>query len=63
MERLLAFSVQAGFEQVELEVVAKNRRALNLYLKYGFTVYGTRPHGIKYADGSYADDYLMVRLL
>ena len=63
MERLLAFSVQAGFEQVELEVVAKNRRALNLYLKYGFTVYGTRPHGIKYADGSYADDYLMVRVL
>ena len=63
MERLIAFAAQAGFEQIELTVVAANRRALGLYLKYGFTVYGTRPHGMKYADGSYADDYLMIRML
>ncbi len=40
-----------------------NRRAIGLYVKYGFQVYGTRPHGIKYPDGSYADDYLMRKVL
>ena len=63
MERLIAHARQNGFEQIELEVVSTNRRAISLYVKYGFQVYGTRPHGIKYADGSYADDYLMRKVL
>ncbi len=63
MEHLIGHARQNGFEQLELEVVASNRRAVNLYLKYGFQVYGTRPHGMKYPDGSYADDYLMRRAL
>ena len=63
MERLIAFARQAAYEQIELEVVAANRRALGLYLKFGFQVYGTRPHGMKYRDGSYADEYLMVKKL
>ncbi len=63
MERLIAFAVQAGFEQIELTVESKNQRAVRLYLKHGFTVYGTRPHGMKYPDGSYDNDYLMVRML
>ena len=63
MERLLVFSAQSGYEQVELTVESKNERALGLYQKYGFTVYGTRPHGMKYPDGSYDDDYLMVKML
>ena len=54
---------QSGFEQIELEVVSTNRRAIGLYVKYDFQVYGTRPHGIKYPDGSYADDYLMRKVL
>ena len=63
MERLVAFAAQAGYEQIELTVESKNRRAIGLYLRYGFTVYGTRPHGMKYPDGSYDNDYLMVRML
>ena len=63
MERLIAHARQSGFEQIELEVVGTNRRAIGLYVKYGFQVYGTRPHGIKYPDGSYADDYLMCKVL
>ena len=63
MERLIVHAKAVGFEQIELEVVASNRRAIGLYTKYGFRVYGTRPHGIRYADGSYADDYLMRREL
>lgn len=63
MERLISHARRAGFEQIELEAVSANRRAVGLYMKYGFQVYGTRPHGLKYADGSYADDYLMRREL
>lgn len=63
MERLIAFAARCGYEQVELTVASKNKRALGLYHKYGFTVYGTRPHGMKYPDGSYDDDCLMVKML
>ena len=63
MERLLAFAARNGYEQVELTVESKNQRALRLYLKYGFMVYGTRPHGMKYPDGSYDNDYLMIRMM
>ena len=37
--------------------------ALPLYHKYGFVIYGTRPHGLKYPDGSYDNDYLMIKML
>ena len=63
MERLIDHARKSGFEQIELEAVSTNRRAVGLYIKYGFQVYGTRPHGLKYADGTYADDYLMCRTL
>ena len=63
MERLIAFAAQGGYEQIELTVESKNQRALRLYLKYGFMVYGTRPHGMKYPDGSYDNDYLMVKMI
>ncbi len=63
MERLIAHARQSGFEQIELEVVSTNRRAIGLYVKYGFQVFGTRLHGLKYADGSYADDYMMRKAL
>ena len=63
MERLITHARQTGFEQIELEVVSANRRAISLYIKYGFQVYGTRPHGLKYPDGTYADDYLMRKTL
>ncbi len=63
MERLVAFAREAGYEQLELTVESKNIRAINLYLKNGFVVYGTRPHGMKYADGTYENDYLMMKIL
>ena len=63
MERLIPFAKQSGFEQIELTVESRNQRALQLYHKNGFVIYGTRPHGLKYPDGSYDNDYLMVRML
>lgn len=50
----------AGFEQVELEVVASNEWAIRLYEKFGFVRIGSIPHGFKYKDGSYQDLAIMV---
>ncbi len=49
-----------GLEQLELEVVTTNERAVNMYKSLGFEVYGTTRHAMKYSDGSYADEHFMI---
>lgn len=61
MEACLAWCRTHGCEQVELDVVAGNSRALQMYESFGFTVTGTRLRALKYLDGSYADEYVMVK--
>lgn len=63
IEALLAIAKECGIEQVELEVVADNERAIALYKKLGFEVYGTMPRNMKYRDGTYADVYWMMKQL
>ena len=63
MEAIIDSAKQLGYEQLELEVVAGNRRAISLYHKYGFKVCGCHPNKIRYANGTYADDYLMYKTL
>ena len=53
----------AGFEQMELIVVADNERAKALYRKSGFIEYGRLPHGMLFDDGSYHDEILMYKEL
>lgn len=60
---LLKIAGEKGFEQVELEVVKDNERAIRLYREMGFEICGTFPNNMKYKDGSYADAYWMVRRL
>ena len=38
---------KAGYEQIELEVVAENDRAVRMYEKAGFTEYGRNPRDFK----------------
>ena len=52
-----------GYEQMELEVVEGNDRAKHVYESLGFTAYGVRPHSMKYKDGTYRDETLMVKML
>ena len=63
LEKLIAVAKETGFEQVELEVVAENERAIRLYKNMGFEIYGTFPHSMKYKDGTYADAYWMMKKL
>ena len=63
LEALLAIAKDCGIEQVELEVVADNERAIALYKNLGFEVYGTMPRNMKYREGTYADVYWMMKRL
>lgn len=63
MENCLAWCREQGCEQAELDVVANNERALGMYKSFGFAVTGTRPRALKYLDGTYADEYSMIKYL
>lgn len=63
MKTLIKTATDVGFEQMELEVVVENARALALYKKFGFEICGRHPHDMKYKDGTYADIFFMVKNL
>ena len=63
LETLIEAAKRIGYEQMELSVVRGNGRAQQLYERLGFQAYGLLPHAMKYPDGSYADEILMIKLL
>ena len=63
MGEILRCAGDAGFEQMELEVVSANEAAVGLYRKFGFETTGTVPHAFRYQDGTYADFLFMVKKL
>lgn len=63
LSELIDWCCEYGFEQLELDVVADNARAIALYERFGFQTAGRRPNAMKYADGTYADELIMVRPL
>ncbi len=60
LSELIASAKQAGYEQIELEVVSTNVPAVSLYRKLGFEVYGERPRSLKLKNGSYSNELLMI---
>lgn len=63
VETLLTVAKEKGIEQMELEVVTRNERAIGLYRKMGFEIFGTMPDNMKYKDGTYADVHWMMKKL
>lgn len=61
MQSCLDWCYKHGIEQVELDVVADNTHAFAMYQSFGFEVIGKMPHALRYADGTYADEYLMCK--
>ncbi len=54
---------KAGIEQLELEVVTTNYKAISLYERFGFVKYGLLNNAFKLKDGSYyAVDLMMKKL-
>ncbi len=52
----------AGCEQIQLSVGSENQASYLLYLRLGFSVYGTERHAMK-LSGGYVDEFLMVKFL
>lgn len=63
LELLFAKAFECGYEQMELNVVSRNERAIRLYEKMGFVKCGIRPNAMKNKDGTYDDDVIMVKEL
>ena len=61
LTRVLTLAKELGYEQVELEVIGGNDRALGLYQRMGFVQTGRMPNVFRYDDGTYRDEIQMVR--
>ena len=59
----IALAKQAGYEQLELEAVADNERALALYRSEGFREYGRNPKGFRSRFTGWQELVLMRREL
>lgn len=54
-EACIACAKEAGYTQLELDVVAENESALALYRKVGFVEYGRNPRGFNSRIGGYQE--------
>ena len=62
-KELIRIGNEMGVEQLELEVIEGNTRAMKLYEKMGFKVTGEKPNAIRLEDGTRLSEYYMVRVL
>ena len=60
-ESCIALAKQAGYRQLELDVLAANQAAILLYQSVGFTEYGRNPRGFRSREGE--DQTLVLMLL
>ena len=63
MNEIIEIMSKHGYEQLELDVMGNNEKAIALYKKFGFVECGRVPHGIKFIDGSYTDLVTMIKVL
>ena len=63
MEACIECAKAAGYEQIELNVVAENSRAIGMYEKAGFVEFGRNPKGFKSRLSGYQElVYLRLEL-
>ena len=55
MEACIECAREAGYLQLELEVVAENERAVEMYRRAGFIEYGRNPKGFRLRTGEYQE--------
>lgn len=63
MTGILESAHQAGYKQIELEVVTDNERAVALYKKFGFQIFGTNERAFWCRNGKYQALHLMSCIL
>ena len=55
LEACIECAKKAGYEQMELSVVAENSRAIDMYEKAGFVEFGRNPRGFKSRMSGYQE--------
>lgn len=60
---LFSLMPQLSISQLELGVMAHNKRAISLYEKLGFRPYGTLPNASRLKNGEVLDEILMYLTL
>lgn len=64
LEETIAWAEFQGFiRRLELTVQKRNKIALHIYEKFGFTIEGLKKRGAKTEDGEFLDVYLMGKLI
>lgn len=61
-EACISCAREAGYEQLELEVVADNARAKALYESFGFQEYGRNPKGFRSRNTGCYQELVLMRL-
>ena len=49
--------------QIELDFIEGNSRARHLYEKMGFLITGVKPDAIRIKDGTFVNEYMMLKRL
>jgi len=62
-QEMIALAESWGVQQLELEVIEGNTRAMGLYEKMGFEIVAARPNAIRLENGSLLKEYIMVKTL
>ena len=62
-EACIECAVKAGYEQIELNVIAENKNAVEMYKKCGFEEIGRNPRGFKNKEGKYQTLLYMAKVL
>ena len=60
-ELIRAAEARGGVRQIELEYIEGNSRARALYEKMGFRITGVKPDAIRLKDGTFVNEYMMVK--
>ena len=64
LEEMIRLAEERGeVRQIELDFIEGNSRARSLYEKMGFRITGVKPDAIKLRDGSFVNEYMMVKKL
>ena len=63
MEECIEWCKEKAVTQIELDVVKTNDRAVKMYQGFGFEIIGTKENALRYQDGTFEDEYLMVKKL
>ena len=59
-QEMIAAARNRGIEQLELEVIEGNDRAMHLYQKIGFQIVAKKPNAIRLKDGTRLSEYYLI---